>query len=337
MDMQLEELRVLHLPKKQGKNDVSASSGDTGVFYIDTCQRKVWIFHSKNSDIFSSLEFFPSSPSLKNSRKDFSYEVFEGKSAYCFLMRWAAGLESQVIGETDIFGQIKEAWRKAEASRNPELLELSPWIQRIFEDTKEVRTHYLQNLGGSSYGTLVRKLIRNKQASQADGPILVVGAGQIAQSITPALLESDLWIWNRDRIKLCSLYDDLTSRPHKKVHTIESLEAFEKAWKAASHVVVCIPPDREKDSERVRWFLEGGASHRSLIHLGLRNGEGTAWKQIPNLACLDDLFALQGSLGNVRSVQTAQAEKACEERAKLRALGASLSISHGWEDLACFA
>jgi hypothetical protein len=52
---------------------------------------------------------------------------------------------------------------------------------------------------------------------------------------------------------------------------------------------------------------------------------------------LDDLFALEKSQGAVRSTQIIQAARACEEKAKLRSLGSSITIPHGWEDLALFA
>src|SRR5690242_20239990 len=167
--MKLESLRVLHLAKNQDRDCRVNWTGHPSVFHLNTCQRQVWIMNS------AKVSAAPVSTGL---------EIYQGQEAYRFLLRWAAGLKSEVLGETDIFGQIKSAWKIAEATRDPSLLGLSSWIQRLFEDTKEIRTQYLQNLGGSSYGTLIRKWLKNR----TEGPLFLVGAGQIAQSVAPVLL-----------------------------------------------------------------------------------------------------------------------------------------------------
>jgi hypothetical protein len=61
------------------------------------------------------------------------------------------------------------------------------------------------------------------------------------------------------------------------------------------------------------------------------------WEKNPEVVSLDDLFEMQKKIKDVSSVQLVQAEKACEERVLLRALGGSLSVPHGWEDLVAFA
>jgi len=320
---QLEDLHVLHLSKSRVKSLDPSLRGHLGVFHLETCQRWLWISSSE-----ASIEPLLGAEGM---------EVQRGLKAYLFLLRLATGLESEVLGETDIFGQIKTGWREVELSQRSLASVLAPWIQRVFEDTKEIRTRYLQNLGGASYGTLVRKLLKGQQ-SVLEGPVLLVGAGQIAQSISPFLLDSELWLWNRASSRLTSLYQDLSARPRgSRVRKLETLEEEAQAWKQAAHVVICIPVDSERDPQRIEWFLQGGSEKRAVIHLGAMKEQCGAWRSLPKLYCLNDLFTLQNSLGNVRSVQIAQAEKACEERAKLRALGASLSICHGWEDLACFA
>jgi hypothetical protein len=166
-----------------------------------------------------------------------------------------------------------------------------------------------------------------------------VGAGQIAQSIAPFLIESELWLTNRNLEHLASFHQSLAIRPRSRVKSILTHEEEAAAWAHAASVIICVPEDSELDPQRRAWFAQNtaGRSGRSIIHLGVMKEQSGEWASLPEFYCLSDLFALQSTLGNVRSVQIAQAEKACEERAKLRALGASLSVCHGREDLACFA
>ena len=204
------------------------------------------------------------------------------------------------------------------------------------EDTKEIRTRHLQNLGGASYGTLVRKLLKEKNENR-NSPIFLVGAGQIAQSVAPALLDFGLKIWNRDPVRLCGFHQDLICRSHAPIQKIQTQEEEAQAWKEARQIVVCIPYDEKSDAQRVQWFQQNPDTDRTIIHLGGMTGQSSIWESLPQYYCLNDLFSLQSTMDQIRMVQIAQAQRACQERAQLRALGASLSIAHGWEDLAVFA
>lgn len=315
--MLLESLRVLHLPKGPHR-DLSASvrirEALPGVLQLDSCQRMLWA---------CSVEEFEAAELTGLD----GLEVFEGVEAYYFLLRVATGLESQIVGETDIFGQLKESWRKCDGG-----LDIGVLMQKLFEDTKDIRSRFLQNLGGASYGSLVRMMLK-----QSPGPTLVVGAGQLAQSVAPFLLDQEIWLVNRSADSLMSLHADLMARgqggQRPKIRIISKDEEA-MAWREAAAVVVCIPFDAVRDAERVA--LRAGREG-PVIHLGGHREEAGAWSALADFQALDDLFALKKAQGDVRMTQVRQAARACDEKAKLRALGASITIPHGWEDLAVFA
>ncbi|MBI2605541.1 MAG: hypothetical protein HYW49_05605 [Deltaproteobacteria bacterium] len=330
----------------------------SGALRIDTCLRKLWVY---TSDLF---------PHFDHGRhgEDQGVEVHAGIEAYAFLLRVAAGLESEIAGETDIFGQVKEAWRQRAGIAPAQEAALSPLMQGLFEDTKEVRSRYLDRLGGSSYGSLVRRFLRER--SQATGraePVLLVGAGKLAVSIAPWLLEHELWITNRNVDKARALAEELR-REHReaRIRVLESRDEEAQAWKNAAHAVVCIPVAAAGDEKRIEWFraenaaVTGAAGRsagapiktahrhcfsvpalaapgaRSVIHLGGFRAECAKWQALEGFFCLEDIFEMQKRQDNVRQLQISRARNACEERAKLRALGGSLHVAHGWEDLAYF-
>jgi hypothetical protein len=294
-----------------------------GAFEVDTCQRRLWIYSAHGQDPLAE-----------------QVDILRGEKAYLFLLRVATGLESEIRGETDIFGQLKEAWRWYETSDEAYHFDaLSPWMQRLFEDTKDVRAQHLQNVGGSSYGSLIRILLKRYHSAPQE-PLLIVGAGHIARAICPWLAEHELWIWNRGEESLKTLLDEVGTRPGARVRPLIGPEAEERAWREAAHAIVCIPYDAEGDGRRIRLWREGAAAgyaKGSVIHLGGLGQACGEWSTLNEFHPLDDLFSLQKEQNEARASQFARALRTCEEKARLRGLGGSLTLPHGWEDLAVFA
>lgn len=324
--MSLKYLCVVHYHKSAGPLAIRPNGPGAatlaGAFYLDTCQRVLWV---TTQDEFEQA---------RETTDWTGYEVFTGVAAYSFLLRVATGLESQVVGETDVFGQLKEAWRKVtlELDENVDF-----YIQKIFEDTKEIRSRYLQHLGGVSYGTLVRKFLQTKKNYD---PTLLVGAGQLAQSVGPFLLEQEIWIINRSIDKAHALANELKCEYGARVRVLETAEEQAEGWSKSSQAVVCVPVDESVDPARVELWNQGNAAagrDRTILHLGAQKTQSGPWQSLSGASYLDDIFELQKAQGEVRSLQIGLALRACDERAKLRALGNSVSIHHGWEDLAVFA
>ncbi len=327
--MHLGALTVIHSSKENHESGPPSIVTANNSFHLETCQRWLWIYDSEVV------------PETGQSNR---YQRYQGEAAYHFLLRFAVGLESKIVGETDIFGQFKEAWRKVSEQHLSEFQGLEPWMQKIFEDTKEIRTRYLRNTGGTSYGSLVRKLIgKNDSKINLEKPALILGAGQIAESIAPYLMEQELWLWNRTPENLERLVQKLHQRNRKQKEQprklIRKLHHDEEqiGWSEAQVIVACIPVDEQLDAQRMDWFAKGGCENRILLHLGSIRANAGLWKDLPNSYFLDDLYSLQEGVSDSRALQIKLAENACKERAKLRSLSMSLSISHCWEDLACFA
>ena len=325
---QLKDLHLIHLTKSltrsQGSSLKFALPQMQGVFHLDTCQRWIWVT--------TDLELARKLLDILETNTCEQPTFYHGREAYLFLLRLATGLESKILGETDIFGQLKEAWKKASPSYEGDL---NSWFQKVFEDTKEIRTSYLQNLGGSSYGTLVRKMIKDQNLIPGE-PVLLVGAGQLAHSIVSFLEDYELWLWNRTPGHLSSLNEKLSARSRKGFKFLTQDEE-ESAWKNAAQIVVCIPMDAALDQKRIEWLRQGKGDDRLVIHLGGMRADSSLWSELPRFFALDDLFAIQSTQDQHRISQITRAEKACEERATLRGYGMSLSTAHCWEDLSCFA
>jgi glutamyl-tRNA reductase len=266
---------------------------------------------------------------------DGALESFEAADAYAFLLRFASGLESKLVAETEIFGQIKSAWREFDGVGSALARQLSPWVQLLFQDAKEIRAQHLSRLGSASYGSQTRRLLGDDAIS---GATLLIGAGQLAQSIAPWLPGCELWLCNRTRERAVELARELAKRePTRPVRVIDAgLEAELSAWRSARNVVVCVPADAPRDIARVAAWRERIERAGRVIHLGLGSDGAAPWTELPQLVSLGALFEMLQAQSQQRRRQFERARRACQEKALLRSLGANSSHPHSWEDLAAF-
>src|SRR6266699_3571373 len=105
--------------------------------------------------------------------------LYEDTAAVRHLLRVAAGLDSMVLGETEITGQIKNAY---EIARNAGLTGrvLNRLFQRAFQATKEIRTRTGIGRGTVSIKSTAVELIGRTDLSQQS--IMVLGAGEMAEN-----------------------------------------------------------------------------------------------------------------------------------------------------------
>ena len=324
--VEIRQLNVLHWLGHHVVGSEPSAPARHGALVIDTCQRRVAVVDS--GEARNALQaHFPADGGL---------QTFEGHEAYAFLLRFACGLESRLTGETEIFGQVKQAWNHFTQEPSPLAHELSPWMQRLFQDAKEIRARFLSGMGSASYGSQVRRLLGEPSTV---GTTLLVGAGQLAESIAPWLDGSELQIWNRTSERAMELARELIKRPGtRQVQVLDGADAEIAAWNRARDVVVCIPVDPARDPARIAaWNARTDRGGR-LIHLGLSEaGPHSPWREASDLLDLGTLFDLLRSQTEQRRRAVERARRGCAEKALLRLLGPSTSSAHGWEDLAAFA
>ena len=115
------------------------------------------------------------------------------------LFRVASGLDSMVVGETEILGQTKKAYESARTSgaAGPYLHRL---FQRAFRVAKQVRTHTEITRGSVSVGSVAVDLAEKIFGNLADCKVLVLGAGETSERTARALVSrgvTDLRVSNR--------------------------------------------------------------------------------------------------------------------------------------------
>ncbi len=133
-------------------------------FVLKTCQRTLILAFDRDP-----------SPLLSAT----SHEVQQGQEAYLFLLETICGLKSKLIGENEIVGQFKDAYKIYAASpkKDTRLLLI---LEKLFKDAKDIRTDYLIGISQKTYASLTRRhLIQRARAQE----IVVLGSGQLAEDL----------------------------------------------------------------------------------------------------------------------------------------------------------
>ncbi len=152
-----------------------ATDGVSECVIIQTCNRiELYLYVTNEFDVNSFItRFFPSvSPELIGR--------YEARESLRHLMRLASGLDSMIVGEDQILGQLKEAVEIAtkEDTLGPDLgLALS----KAIKVGKRVRTETHINRGSVSVGSAAVDLAERVMGTLEDKAILSIGAGELGR------------------------------------------------------------------------------------------------------------------------------------------------------------
>ena len=102
------------------------------------------------------------------------------------LFKVAAGLDSMVIGETEIFGQLKSAYELARTHQHTGAF-LYKAFQRAFNVAKQIRTETNIQRGSVSVMSAAVELAEKIFNSLAEHEVLVIGAGETSEKTARAL------------------------------------------------------------------------------------------------------------------------------------------------------
>ena len=148
---------------------------------ISTCNRKEYYI---NNDYISTDDELLS-------HENQSIIIEYGESAVMHLLRMTSGLESMIVGEDQILGQVKDA--KYNADKNHHCgRALDAVFTKAIHVGQVVRNKTNINKGSVSIGSAAIDLAENHLGSLDDKSVLVIGAGKMGRLVAKALAEKDL-------------------------------------------------------------------------------------------------------------------------------------------------
>lgn len=137
------------------------------------------------------------------------------REALRLLFRVSASLDSLVIGEPHILGQVKDAYARARklGLGGPGL---TPFFARAFHVAKRVRSETDLGKNGVSIGHAAVEITRRVYENLADHKVLVVGAGEMARIVTQHFLAcgaKQVSVANRSRERAVALVEEVAASP----------------------------------------------------------------------------------------------------------------------------
>ncbi|MCF6334224.1 MAG: glutamyl-tRNA reductase, partial [Spirochaetales bacterium] len=163
--------------------------GDIEAVLVSTCNRTEIYYYinascpHKYSGKFISLLI----RNRKLARETESYfYIHSNNDAVLHLLRVAAGLESMVIGENQILGQLKSAYRTG-SENNMTGTVINRLFHKAFEAGKKVRTETEINEGASSVGFAGVELAHKIFGELENNPVLLIGAGETGELVLQSL------------------------------------------------------------------------------------------------------------------------------------------------------
>jgi len=114
--------------------------------------------------------------------------LYELRDRECVRHLWevACGLDSMVLGETEILGQVKEAYRVAQEAGATGIA-LNRLFQKAFATAKQIRTDTGIARGSTSVGNVAVDLAQRIFRNLAPCTVMVVGTGEMSEATARAL------------------------------------------------------------------------------------------------------------------------------------------------------
>ena len=168
---------------------------------ISTCNRKEYYI---NNDYISTDDELLS-------HENQSIIIEYGESAVMHLLRMTSGLESMIVGEDQILGQVKDAKYKADKNYHCGRA-LDAVFTKAIHVGQVVRNKTNINKGSVSIGSAAIDLAEKHLGSLDDKSVLVIGAGKMGRLVAKALAEKDLnaiFVANRTYYVAVELAKDL--------------------------------------------------------------------------------------------------------------------------------
>ena len=244
------------------------------------------------------------------------------------LFKVASGLDSMVIGETEIFGQLKSAYELAFTHKHTGA-RLNKAFQRAFNVAKHIRTETNIQRGSVSVMSAAVELAEKIFTSLAEHEVLVIGAGETSEKTAGALQSrgvKKITVTNRSPERATALAAELDARTVPWEHWPEEFERIDIAISSTAATTAILDRATLEPLMRRR-------RHRPLllIDIAVPRDIDPAVSALDNvyLYNVDDLQGIANDYLNLRKEEVARCETIIAEKVAALLAANKFSTANG--------
>ncbi len=180
---ELSDLESLCEPSADGMRDRLLREGADEAYVLQTCNRAEFYVSGVSQEVLEDLAD--------------DLGVREGTEKYVgyteaarHLMRLASGLESMVVGEDEIIGQMRDAYHDASDDGSLDG-PLDTAVLKALHVGERARSETAINEGNASMGSAAVEMARERLGSLEGVKVVVVGAGEMGELVARSLAERE--------------------------------------------------------------------------------------------------------------------------------------------------
>ena len=290
------------------------AAGAQGGVLLSTCNRTEFYLVTEEEPAFDTVwsllgERLPATPA--GGVREYGY-VVRDREAVRHLYRVSAGLDSMILGESQIQGQVREAWEMSRAQAGPVLHRL---FQTALHVGSRVRTETGLGMGTASAASAGVAVAGKIFGDLAGRSALILGAGDMAELAATCLSDEGVKITlvaNRTQERARAIAERLGGRA----------VSLEDAWAyfATTDIALCstAAPHAVVTWERVGQVIAGrGGRPLCILDLAVPRDVDPAVAQLENvfLYDVDDLQTVAAQATARRRDEVPAAERIVEEEA----------------------
>jgi glutamyl-tRNA reductase len=167
--------------------------------------------------------------------------VYTDEAAYSEMLEVICGLQSPVLGETQVFGQFKNFMKESSDAECGLLKSHRSFFTSLTTDAKALREEYRGLLSSAGYGSITRKLIKDCER------VAILGSGELSSEIFSLLRET----------KKCTVF----TRNISKDFFGQKLKSLDDLHGDFDSVVLAAPVN----NSLMKPFLNGTTAWRTIV------------------------------------------------------------------------
>ncbi|HEX6672854.1 MAG TPA: glutamyl-tRNA reductase [Nitrososphaeraceae archaeon] len=281
---------------------------------LQTCNRvEIFAVIEEELDLQKIIDYWAVHSKLSTEEFSKIVEIVRGEDVIRHLLKLVAGLDSLVIGEDQILGQVKRSYEFSKSNNY-----LGPFLSIIFEKSirvgSKVRTLTGINKGRVSVGSVAVSLAEESIGRLNEKKILLIGSGEGASLIAKALKQRNVSFMNTSRTfeRARSFAESLSGIPIMFEDALTSLHSMDIIFLSTTAPYYLVTQDRIKKTME--------AKNTSLLIFDLSNPRTVE----EGISQIDNVFLFNlDQIGNIvqrnlqwRKEEIQSADKIIEEEMK---------------------